>query len=316
MKYDYLLLGASGQVGRCILRSLTTQGAIAVLMRRRSTHQAENELRELVGDEVYDAASITIYIGDILETELPCSNAIIHAAGLTKFSSTFSDYWTANVMSTIRLAHHARNTNARLHLLSTISVAQCRDSMLYEDDKPIPHQEQSNYALSKCISELIASEILPSKHLSIYRISDVVPELPRLVKDLRRNHWLTLLLGTGFAKRCHLPDNYEFYLLAGAELGRTFATLVSTATPGTFHLFGKKYTWSILKHAATEILLAEKRKRVGAYIERIIGDKISLASLVDDTKTRNLLQNSGEEWSYLEPNYWQALAREAALALI
>jgi thioester reductase-like protein len=281
-------------------------------MRRNSESEAEKELRDLIGDDVFAASDIQIIVGDLLECELPSARHFIHAGGLTTFTNRISPYWSANVISTIKLAHHVKETKAKLHLISSISVAQHRDRKLYENTMPIPHHCQSSYTLSKCFAELAASEVLSSGSLSVYRISDVVPELSRLPSDLRHNHWLTLLMGTGYWARCTFPTNYEFFFVLGSDASRAIVKLISDDATGTFHLFGRTYTSGFLKRSGEGIPVCEDKQRVAAYINKFVGSEVSLASLVDDAETKAILRRKGFEWVELKQDYWKEFVKAAA----
>lgn len=312
MKYDYFLTGASGQVGRNILRNLVQYGTVAIVMRRSSLYQAQQELKILIGNDTFNESEISIYLGDILDIKLPVSKEIFHAAATTEFRCSFNKYWEENVMSTIKLSQHANTYGAHLHLMSSISVAQCRTSVLTENDMPILHKKQSNYTWSKGISEHLAFKILPQDKLSIYRISDLVPSNENIEIDFRRNHWLVLLLNSNSHVLKSLPDDYEFYLVSGNDLSKAIVCISQKGISGIFHLFGLKYKWKEVIRASMNKGSIERKNGIAKYIKRKIFVDPSIATLVDDKKTMLLLNNLKVRWKSISPEYWEKLKRKSS----
>ncbi|WP_117210550.1 NAD-dependent epimerase/dehydratase family protein [Allorhizocola rhizosphaerae] len=307
--YDWLLVGPTGQVGRCVLRRLAGTGRLAVLMRRTSTAQASAELRAMLGER---QPLPDIVLGDVHTADLPVCDSIIHAGGHSLLVGSHEAYFTGNVLTTVRLAERARETGAHLHLLSSVMVAMTSDRPVRETDPALPHPGQTRYALSKCLSELAAERIVPPDALSIYRTADTVPDPRYLAADTRANHWLTLLLGAGAAGECRSGPQRRIWAVPGDELGQALRGLIRSRNPGRFHLVGASYPMPTIREAGNGVTgggLSRLGRRLAA-----LADGFPVPCL-DDTHTRQVLASLGVTWRTLDDDYWRCYAEEAARAV-
>lgn len=306
--FDILFTGVTGQVGRSVFRATAHMGSIAVILRRGSVDQAELELKNILGEKKYAFSNVTILLGDLTTAILPNAKIIIHAAGVTTFEGPLESYWNSNVTGTLRIIHHAIECGAHLHLLSTISVSSCRNGLLAEESTPIPHHNQTNYSLTKSLVEMCAINIVEQSKLTIYRISDVVPDQENLEQDIRRNHWLTILLGNGKPNEKSVLDKLSFYIITDTFVASIIKDCVQLSLNGVFHLFGHLYEWSLLKKARGD------SGRKSLNIVRYMEEKISfysppLADLVTDSLTQKYLANKKIEYPRLGMRYWEKYAQ-------
>lgn len=309
-RLDVLLLGATGQVGRTLLRRLAGRAEIAVVMRRETQDAARAELRALLGRP---AERITVVLGDALSAELPAARDVIHTAGRSQFLGTYDEYVAANVLSTVRLAHHAKATGAHLHLLSSVMVAMSRSLPMAETEAATPDPGQTRYALSKCLAELAAERIHDG--VSVYRMSDAVPDPTFLDTDVRADHWLTLLLGTGGVRHCRPDSPRGFWAIPGDQLADALTQLIARRTPGRFHLLGTEYRLGGLREAiADRAAEAYPFPRLGTRLARLADRDFALPA-VDDRATVRALAESGMRWRPLDDGYWRRYAAAAVRAV-
>lgn len=303
--YDFLLAGASGQVGRYLLRELQEHGSVAVVMRRPSVSSAQSELSRLVGGDWTALKDVTVIPGDVNTCELPRARHIVNAAGFTSLSGPPEDYWKANIMPAIRLAHHANATGAKLHQLSSVAVAEFRDDILYEESRPIPDGRQLTYSTSKVLMELAVSAVKPDTQ--ILRLGDVVPPLDRLEIDWRRSHWLSILFASGPAGFQFVPPEYTVWLADAAELAAAIAILMDK--PGhCYHVLGKRYSWSFFRENAA--LSARPRIALTEWMTKIVMHGPE-GGRVNEDFTYRTLQEEDFEWTLLNPAYWKAFGERS-----
>lgn len=310
MKFDYLLTGASGQVGRYILRSLVDRQAnVAVTMRRKTTKEAVDELCLKTGlDPRVFARRVTVFLGDLTDNsswELPEAAHIINSAGHTSLGLSLpQQYWKSNILTAIRLAHHANFTGAKsFHQFSSVAVAEFRDTILTEYGIAIPDERQLTYSTSKVLVELAVHAIRPSTQ--ILRIGDIVPPVDRIKEDIRASHWLPILFKLGKDGFNYADPDYSVWLADSRELAEAVMILIDQPEI-RFHLLGNAYSWKTFQESASN-LPAKDDHRMARWMTKIIlyGPE---AKQVSQNYTWPLLAGSGFEWTRLDSTYWRTFA--------
>ena len=145
--------GATGFVGRCLLRCLAGRSAsVAALARPRPgrTLPASNAPRWVSGGFDQPAA-----LADLLRG----ADVVIHCAGATK-ALRRRDFHTVNVTATARLVHAAREAGVG-HVILLSSLAASRPLV-------------SDYAASKAVGEAVALEQAGDMALTILRAPAVI----------------------------------------------------------------------------------------------------------------------------------------------
>jgi thioester reductase-like protein len=300
MDADFLVVGATGQIGRHIVREAAKLGSVIVAMRRRSSFAARNDLALALGEvaSVLEG-QLEVVVGDAAVIDFPNTRHIINACGLTKFSGPFDAYWRSNVLTAVNLATHAAAAGAHLHHLSTISVAVGRPSRLTEADLPTPSSRQSAYSYSKVLAELAVLRLMGDK-LSIYRVPDVVPPVGRIAEEIRRDHWLTLVAGTGCVDT--LPPGYRFHAVATDEIASTVLSLAMGGDTGCYNLFGPVYELRVIAGKATTP--SAHALRVASQVGKLVTSGVPLPDLVDQATTMDRLAAINIRWSGLDDRYW------------
>lgn len=309
-EYDYLLAGATGQIGRYLLPELMKLGSVAIIMRPPANQAAQHKLIQLLRSDELP----TVILGDVNTVELlPTARHIINAAGFTGLAGSITDYWPSNIMAAMTLAHHALNTEARLHQLSSVAVAEFRPEILTEGDKPIPDPRQLLYSTSKVMVELATEAILPSFQLQIVRIGDVVPPIEDMERNWRRTHWLPILFSCGKAGFSFAPPNYEVWLSDVSELARAITSLLDSPQHRV-HALGEKYDWATLREYAHHTPQSRPSLlRMAEWMSWVIlhGPE---ARMVSDRSTRAVLQyRSMFQWTRLGDEYWTTFANRSLM---
>ncbi len=299
--YDFLLTGASGQVGRYLLRELQERGSVAVVMRRPSLYEAVDELRRLVGCPMgYELKDVHVILGDVNTCELPRAKHIVNASGFTSLSGPPEAYWRANIMPAVRLAHHANNTGARLHQLSSVAVAEFLPRILMETSRAVPDPRQLTYSTSKVLMELAVSSVKPDTQ--ILRLGDVVPPLHRLTDDFRRTHWLSILFASGAKGFDFAPEDYSVWLSDAAQLAEAVALLMDKPAH-CYHVLGRRYTWNLFQTNTTQS--SKPRLKLARWMTELVMHGPEARRVNDDFTVRTL-EEADFEWKPLSPEYWRA----------
>lgn len=312
---DYLITGVTGQIGRYFLRDLVLEADIAVVMRRSSRAEAEDELLTLVKlkDKVDEIPDLDIILGDICECELPLAKYIINASGYTSLQELdFRKYVVGNINPAIKLAHHAKKTGAELHHMSSISVAEQYHELhgwSFEEYCPaLPHLAQLPYARSKCLAELAIKAIAP-QHVCVHRLGDVVPPLEYLDEDWRDKHWLPITFSCGRSAFDHAPYDYGVWLADTKELAEAVLKLIHAKHPvNSYHVLGCLYDWSSFRKYVENAPV--DHTRVARWITDIIlyGPN---GHHVCSNFTNRILTEEGFEWNEKSEEYWQAFAKKS-----
>ena len=304
--YDYLLTGATGQIGRYFLRELLGKGKIAVIMRRDNALAAAQELQKVAQKQPLEG--VDVILGDLNDCNLPVTKHIINAAAYTTLANVdHGRYWEDNILPAVRLAHHAETTGAVLHQMSSIAVAEFRKDKLTEDKDPIPNTNQLHYSISKCMVELAVRAV--SKRAHIYRLGDVIPPMANMESDWRRNHWLPILFMCGKEGFSHAPPDYGIWLADTAELAKAVVLLTSCDEP-RYHVLGHLYHWKEFKGWALD--RQTKMRAMGHWMTEIILHGPD-GNDVDGTLTTQLLASKGFSWTTQGDTYWQAFAKQSMI---
>ncbi len=186
-----LLTGATGLLGRYLLRDLLAAGArVAVLVRPDRTEAAEERVRE-----VMDFASETlgrtltaptVFAGDLCETNLGLSGAdrdrlarnydrVVHAAASLSFRRTADgEPHRTNAAATRRLLGRCADWGIReVHHVSTAFVCGDRTGPVLESESDCGQQFHNDYERSKLAAELAARETAGLR-VTVYRPSVIV----------------------------------------------------------------------------------------------------------------------------------------------
>lgn len=279
---DYLLAGASGQIGRYLLPELKKLGSVELYKR-----------------------------GMALE-DIPLASHVINCAGYTKlWKGSVERYWEDNVMLSIKLARHAYNNNAQYHQLSSLAVAEFRNDRadvkypMDETETALPDVRQLQYSTSKALVELAVRAVCPK--CQIIRVSDVVTPLEDLTREFRRTHWLSIIFSGGWGAFDFNQHDYGVWLADAAEMARAIAILIHQPDP-CYHAFGHVYLWSELREG---LEIAEPRNLALAKEMSTIVKYGPEAGEVTDVMTQKVLRQAGFTWSRKTLEYWQAVAKRS-----
>ncbi|KKN32854.1 hypothetical protein LCGC14_0809720 [marine sediment metagenome] len=296
--YNYMLVGATGQIGRYLLELLPQMGRTVVLIRRKSLQDARWDL---------PAGEFDIVLGGLSSSNLPTACHVINAAGFTKLvSHNIHKYIGSNVIGATNLAHHVAETGGILHQLSSVAVAEFRKDVLTEANTPMVVGKQLPYSLSKALMENAISAILPPEQLQILRLGDVVPPVSAFSADWRRDHWLPVLFSCGKPGLSHAPPDYHVWVSDVSELAKAVCLLLDSPM-SMCHVLGKMYSFEQFKRNAMDVPAEENRDRLSKWMTHIItyGPE---AHMVTDYSTMDELHLRGFEWTTLEDPYWIAFA--------
>jgi nucleoside-diphosphate-sugar epimerase len=273
--HDFILVGATGQVGRYLLPELQKLGSVAIVGRDTPT-----------------------------SPPLPVAKYIVNAAGCTKLDNRtpYDTYWRDNINLAVRLAHHAEETKARLYQLSSVAVAEFRSGMLFERTVPIPDTRQLRYSQSKCLMELAVRAV--SKEAQIIRLGDVVPPIAHMAEDWRKTHWLSILFSCGQHGFDYAPPKYSVWLATAEEVARAITKLFDEQGR-CFHVLGQRHFWTEFQAYAepegkTPLAMAEWMTKIVLY-----GPE---GQNVNDAYTKHTLSEKGFEFQQLYSDYWRAFA--------
>ena len=192
MPYVFLT-GATGLLGRYLIKDLTLAGAnVVVLVRptRRATaqHRVENVMcywDKLLGDAL---ARPVVLEGDITEPDLGldakgmrwvaenCDTMLHNAASLT-FQSTgpSSEPWRSNVAGTRHVLELCRNARIRrFHHVSTAYVCGLRSGRILESDLDVGQKMSNDYEQSKLQAEKMVRGSGLFESLTVHRPAIII----------------------------------------------------------------------------------------------------------------------------------------------
>jgi nucleoside-diphosphate-sugar epimerase len=277
--YDFMVAGATGQIGNLLVENLETFGTVYRLSRTSRV--------------------------------FPLVKHVVNAGGFTKFNNDVGSYWEDNLRLSIRLATHAKDTGARYHQLSSEAVAEYRSDVLPETvEGPIANPRMIDYALSKVMVELAVRTIVPAHRLSIYRCSDVVPPVGRLAEQWRRDHWLAILFGAG--KEGFRPvDDFPVWIAHVDDMARALSILIRYPGTGAYHLLGRIHRWREFHEQAVDLSRPSALSRLVPKVEEVIRISPPLATCIDQATTSHTLKTLGFTWADRSVDYWREFATMA-----
>jgi thioester reductase-like protein len=186
-KRALLLTGATGFLGRYLLRELLLAGAsVAVVVRDSLRERAEDRVAALTAFW-QDALGVTLPAPVVLTGDLRCDNvglgvtdrrwvarnvrAVVHAAANLSFhATTDGEPWRTNVDGTANLL---RLGVSQWHLVSTAFVCGRRQGVIAEDDTSLSGPFNNVYEHSKAEAERIVRSA-PGIRTSVYRPAVIV----------------------------------------------------------------------------------------------------------------------------------------------
>jgi thioester reductase-like protein len=186
-----VLTGATGFLGRYLLRDLLGAGArVAVLVRPDRTEAAEERVREVMDFACETLgrplSAPTVFAGDLRETNLGLSGAdrdrlarnyasVVHAAASLSFRRTADgEPHRTNTGATRRLLECCAAWGVReVHHVSTAFVCGDRTGPVLESDADCGQQFHNDYERSKLAAELAARDT-PGLRVTVYRPSVIV----------------------------------------------------------------------------------------------------------------------------------------------
>jgi nucleoside-diphosphate-sugar epimerase len=141
--------GASGFVGRALVRALIARGDEPTLLVRPSSIDRLDPMPASVR-----VVPITLPAGEAVLGELPPPDAVFHLAGIVARGRDVSlaEYEAVHLDATRELADQARRHGARFVHLSSISVIGCRDRAFVVDEST-PCAPTNRYGITKLAGE-------------------------------------------------------------------------------------------------------------------------------------------------------------------
>jgi thioester reductase-like protein len=193
MSKHILLTGATGLLGRCLLRDLLLAGVpVAVLIRARGDESASSRLGDILdeweGDLPRPLSRPVVLQGDMTEPGLGlgkqqrrwlaqhCGSVLHNAASLTFVGTDRSrDPWLSNLTGTANVLEACREAGLReFHYISTAFVCGQRPSPILETDLPPTRGFRNDYEQSKAEAERLVRSASFLDDLTVYRPAIIV----------------------------------------------------------------------------------------------------------------------------------------------
>ncbi|WP_338861466.1 amino acid adenylation domain-containing protein [Mycetohabitans rhizoxinica] len=170
-----LLTGATGFVGRYLLKELLrqTKAHIICLIKCSNEQEAKNRILSALketGQSNLDQCRISVLCGDLAQNRLGLTetqlvgladklDAIIHNGAIVNHFFSYHELRQANVLATDTLLHIAATGREKsLHYISTLSVAPCKVSAPFTEDSDISMEPAPNgYVQSKWVAEQLVN---------------------------------------------------------------------------------------------------------------------------------------------------------------
>ena len=186
---DYTLLtGATGLVGRYLMRDLLLRGhRLAVVVRRRKKESPRCRVESILGS-IESELDLTlprpvVLEGDVCEANLGLSmedlqwievhcNRIIHSAAILDFHGPSRDGepWLTNVGGTRNVLAMCEQVSLdEFHYLSTAYVCGNRSDLVREDELDVGQQFRNDYERSKFEAEKLVRDADFLEQLTVYR---------------------------------------------------------------------------------------------------------------------------------------------------
>lgn len=189
-RWRILLTGATGLLGRYLLRNLLLQGqGVAVLARDSRQARAQERIAELVArwSDALDlrlpapivlAGDLTaprLGLGDVDRVWLSSCEMVVHCAARLEFRTTFDEEpWRTNVEGTARLLRLCDELGIEeFHHVSTAFVCGQRTGLVREVDLEAGQTFHNVYEESKCEAEMLVHRAYRAR-TTIYRPSVIV----------------------------------------------------------------------------------------------------------------------------------------------
>lgn len=287
----YFITGATGFVGRCLLKCLQESENEIICLSRQKVEGGTSSVRWIAAD-LRDAK---IYARDLERADF-----VIHLAGVVS-SKSKAAYYETNVEGTGRLLEACQKTQGLLQrflYMSTIAVMGpgFDGRLLKESDACAP---ESEYGKSKLEAERMAASYAASIPVVILRPSFIYGEGDRRGLDflnaLSRNPallWASAIQTFGL---CHVSDVVQACLLA----------LTKNVRSGEVFLLsdGQVYTWEKLREILTIVL-----NQIASPGYR--HNRLPALSLLDVVPAE-----APVKWRFQKPQYWGCDARRAGRIL-
>lgn len=191
-----LLTGATGLLGRSLLRDLAAEGRqLAVLVRRSRSVDAATRVDQLLADWQQIAGETVpcpvVLEGDIADERLGLSTEafewvtahvgeVIHSAASLAFDrrDTDGEPYTSNVEGTSHVLEVCRQAGIRrLHHVSSAYVCGLRQGVVREDELDVGQASGNDYERSKILSETAVRQADFLEACTVYRPSVIVGDL-------------------------------------------------------------------------------------------------------------------------------------------
>ena len=188
-----LLTGATGLVGRYLMRDLLLKGKkLAVLVRPTKKAPARERVETILQmweqELGHRLPRPVILSGEICEPNLGLSEKksrwvadycgqIIHGAAVLKFAGQDRNVepWKTNFLGTEKVVEFARRSEIKhFHYISTAYVCGMRDEVVTEDDLDVGQQFRNDYELSKFEAEQLVRSADGFETKTVYRPAVVV----------------------------------------------------------------------------------------------------------------------------------------------
>ncbi len=191
-----LLTGATGLLGRALVRDLAAAGRrLAVVVRRSASTSAADRVDELLGDW-WQVAGASVPCPVVLEGDLVADglgltddqlawvcrhvNEVVHAAASLSFQRRAADGepYTSNVGGTRNLLGLCRTAGIRrLHHVSTAYVCGRRRGTILERELDVAQEPGNDYERSKIVAEQEVTNAAWIESRTVFRPSIIVGDL-------------------------------------------------------------------------------------------------------------------------------------------
>lgn len=188
-----LLTGATGLVGRYLMRDLLLKGCkLAVLVRPTKTELVRERVESILQmweEELgHRLPRPVILSGDVRQPNLGLSlkqqawtadycDSLIHGAAVLRFNSATraEEPWVTNLGGTQNVVEFAKQSGIRhFHYISTAYVCGKRDDVVYENDLDVQQGFRNDYEVSKFEAEKLVRSADHFETTTIYRPAVIV----------------------------------------------------------------------------------------------------------------------------------------------
>jgi thioester reductase-like protein len=193
MKNYYMLTGATGLLGRYLIKDLTQAGLkIAVLVRPSRRQTAEDRVEAMMRywdkELGYKLPRPVVLSGDICQEDLGLDpsgikwaaenvSAMIHNAASLSFISTSKqgEPWKSNIGGTQNVVNFCESAQIReFHHVSTAYICGLREGVVKETELDVGQKMSNDYEISKVAAEKIVRESNTFDSLTVLRPAIIV----------------------------------------------------------------------------------------------------------------------------------------------